>query len=242
MHSILSGYSNREQYLYKIIRAWCYIGETGRRINKISDYCLIFYYWLGKILIDELKVNSFQDTMGRIYNALATVHPIHECKIIYSDITQEQFKHLEKLACYDLDKANIEKGIGDTKCQTYRGRYRQCLQNVEEAYNSMKEECAYNNDEGYCTKFQENLHRDGHFQNQNNNHHHPNQHDQKVLKRVKPLFSLLQVVRKLLQKVLPDKMLLLHLVERLLNHLIRSILLLRTRYKLIHRNLEQISH
>ncbi|ANQ09785.1 Variable surface protein Vir7-like protein [Plasmodium coatneyi] len=139
-------------YVDQIVKAWCIVQNSGGMRNLGSTHCFPFYYWLGNILFNQLRLESPLETMKTIYENLNEVLSKEKCTIIYDNIDQTTFGHMKAAYEYYQDHAKIEKQLNqlDKRCTA---AYQQHLTNIVSAYKSINGNCVNDMTKPHCRDF-----------------------------------------------------------------------------------------
>ncbi|GAB69563.1 hypothetical protein PCYB_003120 [Plasmodium cynomolgi strain B] len=143
-----------QEYVDKIIEAWCYITMVKYQRELDAKRCSFLYYYVGSLLPDNLNFIIFSNYMNMIYNTLENQVRTYNCQMDYPITTDSNIFHQrKKIFDYFYDYNDLQKLISNSgnECSKKYGGY---LKEVEEAYSSVRNNCISNMEYDYCKEFE----------------------------------------------------------------------------------------
>ncbi|ANQ09048.1 KIR protein [Plasmodium coatneyi] len=147
---------DKGEYADQIVGTWCYIHENLKVTKSNYDWCYVFYYWLGDILLKYgQNPDSFSDVMDAIYPILRKSTLGNVCQIICRGIDKEIFDRRKIIYDYFMDYTLIKHqlGGGNKSCDL---AYHQHLEAIKLVCPIVEGDCAPNNghsSDQFCTWF-----------------------------------------------------------------------------------------
>ncbi|ANQ08151.1 Variable surface protein Vir7-like protein, partial [Plasmodium coatneyi] len=157
LQSILEDYPDISDFKDKIACAWYYIDEIvgSSSILPYDHRCDYFYYWLGDLISNKLKMNSgsFPTVMNLIYGKLPKKKNARECNLIYSNIKKEQFDNMKKIYDHSQDYSTIKQRLeqSGSRCTEELKQY---MEVIYSTYDTVQKECDGKSD-GPCNSFEQ---------------------------------------------------------------------------------------
>ncbi|ANQ07007.1 KIR protein [Plasmodium coatneyi] len=145
LEPVLQNHLTTTDFISKIAGTWFYITQEIREAynQHYGVRCEYFYYWLGDLIINNLKhTNKFPDAMNAIYDKLQLLPGTKECSPITTATTLDTtfFEKRKVIFDYLKDRDTI-KQYGSGGIYSCTEDYSNYLRNVRENYNLVKTNC-----------------------------------------------------------------------------------------------------
>ncbi|ANQ05987.1 KIR protein [Plasmodium coatneyi] len=164
--STLSAYQGHDQYAEQIVNIYCY-ASTMDSNNPYGTWCQYFYFWLGHLLINTLRVDSYVNTMDRIYGDLKGVLNGKKCALMYNNISKDIFPQVKIHFDYEQDYPTLQSQLGTDGKKSCNDEYNQHLDAIKEACKNVTADCTTGTGKNasgqYCGKFNAKKGNDGDY-------------------------------------------------------------------------------
>ncbi|SBT73948.1 Plasmodium vivax Vir protein, putative [Plasmodium ovale] len=143
----LDGTYNLKDVSSSLVKALCYIKNLQLRSDFESETCDYLYYWLGDKIFNHLsEKDKFSSLIDQLYAKLKDLYNNNKCKIITSNINENNFRKIKDVYDYKKNYGTIEKAIQDYG-NTCSKEFRKYLDKSYESYEELYETCKTCNEE-----------------------------------------------------------------------------------------------